>query len=143
MTGIICCMYIVYIVVYILFYFYTFRFILLKIFIFVFIFSEQIIGLFTTNPEVAKIGVDYLRLSSLEYFVLSVLFCVGGLITGAGFPMISLINTSISSFILRIPLAYLLSSFMGKNGVALSISIAPIGVAHSRLHFGNVQDLVD
>lgn len=97
------------------------------IFIFVFIFSEQIIGLFTTNPEVAKIGVDYLRLSSLEYFVLSVLFCAGGLITGAGFPMISLINTSISSFILRIPLAYWLSSFMGLNGVAISISIAPIG----------------
>lgn len=93
----------------------------------VFLFADGLIRIFTPNPEVIAIGVSYLRVCCLEYVVVSVLFCMGGLITGAGYPSVALINTLISSFILRVPLAYLLSAAMGLQGIALTIVISPFG----------------
>ncbi len=96
------------------------------------IFPEAIIGIFSPDPELIKNGVEYMRTFSFDYLLVPIQFCFNGLIMGAGHTRFTLLNASLSSLLLRIPVAILFGSALGWGlmGVGLAGPAASVaGVA--------------
>ena len=81
------------------------------------LFGDYLIQLFTTDPGVIAIGQDYLVIVSSFYLLLSVMFTITGFLRGAGATLVPMITTLMSLYLLRIPIAYLLSAKIGVNGI--------------------------
>jgi Na+-driven multidrug efflux pump len=91
------------------------------------LFTRPILSAFSSDPEVLAIGERYLRFLSVDALIVTNVFCVNGLITGAGKTFVTLINTCVSSIVLRIPLAYVLAKGMGMKGVGIAVAASPLG----------------
>ncbi len=100
-----------------------------SIFVLVQIFPEQILALFDKNPEMIANGVIYLRIFSLNYLITPFVFCLNGLFIGAGHTTFTLINSILSSILLRVPAAAILGiTFqMGVKGIGLGVPVASFG----------------
>lgn len=96
---------------------------------------SQLIALFTTDPQVVSNGAAYLRAFSFDYLMVPFVFSVGGLVMASGHTMFSLLLALLSSVILRIPAAWLLSGVMGLPGVGLGAPIASVGSSFLGLWF--------
>ncbi len=81
------------------------------------IFKKELMMLFTDNPDVVAIGAEYLVIVSSFYLVFATLFIFGGVMRGAGDTLMPMFFTLISLWIIRIPLAYLLSQEIGLTGI--------------------------
>lgn len=92
--------------------------------IIILIFSTQLMRIFNSDPEVIRIGSDYLVIVSSFYILFSILFVNAGVFRGAGDTLIPMFITLFSLWIIRIPLAYFLSSKMGVHGIWWSMPIA-------------------
>ncbi|NLB81105.1 MAG: MATE family efflux transporter [Clostridiaceae bacterium] len=92
----------------------------------IFVNAASFIRIFSTEQDVVEAGKTFLRISCGEYIFLSVTFSQVGLLVGAGCTNLTLISSLVSSILLRVPLAALLSRYMGFNGVALAITLSPI-----------------
>lgn len=96
------------------------------------LFPEAILRIFiddmdAANLAVIQMGVQYMRTFSFDYLLVPVVFCLNGLLTGAGHTNISLVNGALSSIILRIPVAYFLSkTALGLAGVGLAAPAASL-----------------
>ena len=92
------------------------------ILLFVQLFPDAIISFFDGNPETITAGVQYIRTFSIEYLFVPILFCINGLIMGAGHTFFTLISGTVSSLFLRIPVAVILGAVlkMGLPGVGLA-----------------------
>lgn len=92
------------------------------VFVSVQLFPGPIIGVFSPNEEVIKNGVEYMRSFSFDYLLVPIMFCLNGLIMGAGHTRFTLLSASLSSLLLRIPVAILLGSVLGWGlmGVGLA-----------------------
>ena len=89
-------------------------------------------GLFTTDPEVTRVGADYLRLFAISFLDETIMFCMFGVLTGAGYTTVTMLTSITSAFGIRYALAALLSrhTLLGFNGIALAYSAAPLlGIA--------------
>lgn len=97
-------------------------FISLIVFAAVQLFPGPIIGVFSPNEEVIKNGVEYMRTFSFDYILVPIQFCMNGLIMGAGHTMLTLLSATLSSLLLRIPVAILFGSVLGWGlmGVGLA-----------------------
>lgn len=82
--------------------------------------------LFTGDQEVLQAGSLYLRTVGISYLFFSVLFVLQGVMRGAGDTMPTMVITVISLWLVRIPLAKLLSGTMGIYGVWLAIAFSPV-----------------
>jgi len=91
--------------------------------LFVVFFGEFIMNLFTNDPEVAEIGVEYLTIVGSFYLVFSAMFATSGVLRGAGATVIPMITTIFSLWGIRIPGAYFLSEKIGATGIWWSIPI--------------------
>lgn len=92
------------------------------------LFGEDIMGLFVQqnsihHDEIIRIGKEYLLIVTSFYIVFSTMFVVNGVTRGAGATMVPMLITTLSLWIIRIPLAYLLSAKFGVSGVWWSIPI--------------------
>jgi len=105
------------------------------VFVLVQLFTAQVISLLTTDPEVIGEGVRYLRSFSFDYLLVPFVFSFGGLVIASGHTMFSLLLASLSSIVLRIPAAWLLSRAMGLAGVGLGAPIATLGSSFFGLWF--------
>ena len=92
----------------------------------IYIFAYPLVELFSNEPAVIKFGADCLRIVCISY-----IFFAFGMVTvqafnGAGDAMTPTLINLISYWILQIPLALLLSGWMGlgANGVFIAISVA-------------------
>jgi len=85
--------------------------------------GDLLIRLFSTDPEVVRIGSEYLRIVSVAYVAQAVMFTFSGVIRGAGSMIFPMLMTLLSMWIIRIPLAFYLSSFRGTNGIWWAIDI--------------------
>lgn len=96
------------------------------IFAIVGIFPEKCIGLFGSDPELIKCGVEYMKAFKYDYLIAPLCFCFNGLFIGSGKTTFSLINGIMSSILFRIPASFLLgiTLAMGLNGVGLGAPIA-------------------
>ena len=92
------------------------------------IFPQYIIGIFTKNPEVISIGVNYLRIVyiGLVFVVFSTVY--GGTFQGAGDTFPPMISSIIANVVVKLPLAYILAIPLkiGVNGVWIAISISVV-----------------
>lgn len=97
-------------------------------------------GIFTADSQVVEIGHRYLVIVSVFYIFYSTMFIFGGVLRGAGATLIPMFISLFSLWIIRIPLAYSLSSVMGEDGIWWAIPIAWFsGMVGSMIYyrFGN------
>lgn len=87
-------------------------------------FGNNIMGWFTNDPSVIKVGEEYLVIVSSFYLVFNAMFTFNGVLRGAGDTIIPMFITLVSLWGLRIPLALILSKHLGANGIWWSIPIA-------------------
>jgi putative MATE family efflux protein len=87
-------------------------------------FGENLMSLFTSDPDVIRHGVDYLVISSSFYFVFSGLFSYNAVMRGAGDVIIPMLITLVSLWLVRIPFAWFFSDIMAEKAVWWS---APAG----------------
>ncbi len=80
--------------------------------------------MFNNNPEVISAGVNYFRIIGSFYLVFSIMQIMNGLILGMGKALIPTIATVGSFCLVQIPLAIILSSHFGINGIWIA---SPIG----------------
>ncbi|MDX9883041.1 MAG: MATE family efflux transporter [Prolixibacteraceae bacterium] len=81
------------------------------------LFGNGIMKFFTPDPEVVKIGQDYLVIVSSFYLLFAVMFTIMGFLRGAGATLIPMINSFAALYLIRIPIAWFLSSEIGVNGI--------------------------
>ena len=88
---------------------------------------EFMLGIFTTEPPVIAAGVPYLKALALSFVLESVMFCMMGLLTGAGHTMVTLSCALVSAFVVRYSLARLFSITLGMGfvGVGWAYPFAP------------------
>jgi putative MATE family efflux protein len=98
-------------------------------FIFVQIFPESILRLFGNDPLMIRDGVTYLRSFSLDFLVIPFIFCINGLLIGGGHTFFTLINSILSSVLLRVPVSYFFGVTLGwgLKGVGLGAPTASFG----------------
>jgi Na+-driven multidrug efflux pump len=85
------------------------------------IFRKQLIGLFTDDAEVIRIGSEYLIIVCSFYLPLTAMFKINGVLRGAGDTFIPMFISIISLWLIRLPLAWLFSSRIGETGIWWSI----------------------
>jgi len=87
--------------------------------------GKNIMSLFTNDPEVVRIGYEYLSIVSLFYIVFSIMFSLNGVLRGAGDTLVPMFITFFALWVMRIPSAYLLSQKFGETGIWWAV---PIGI---------------
>ncbi len=92
--------------------------------IFVAIFAHSLMEVFTKDTNVIEIGARYLKIVCTFYLFFSLMFAYAGVLRGAGDTIVPMFITLFSLWLIRIPLAWYLSSFMGIEGIWWSIPIA-------------------
>lgn len=89
---------------------------------------HHLIGLFTdtSNSEVIKVGGQYLTIVCSFYVLFSSMFVINGLLRGAGASLVPMLTSLIGLWLVRIPVAYLLSrtESLGYLGTFWAIPIA-------------------
>lgn len=90
------------------------------------VFAPQIIGFYTADPEVARYGVDCLRIVAYGFVFYAYGMVLGQSFNGAGDTWTPTIINLFVFWLWEIPLAYVLSNVlgMGPRGVFLAITIA-------------------
>ena len=87
-------------------------------------FGKEIMRLFTTDSEVIAIGREYLIIVSSFFIFHGLMNTFNGLLRGSGATLFPMIISIVSLWIIRIPLAYLFSSWWGVTGIWWSIITA-------------------
>jgi putative MATE family efflux protein len=85
------------------------------------VFRKQLIGIFTDDPEVIRIGSHYLLIVCSFYLPFTAMFKINGVLRGAGDTFIPMFISLISLWVVRIPLAWIFSHRIGETGIWWSI----------------------
>ncbi len=85
--------------------------------------GRNLMGIFTTDAEVAAIGARYLLIVGMFYFLFTTMFITNGALRGAGAATVPMLNTILALWVVRLPVAFLFSGplGLGSDGVWLSI----------------------
>jgi putative MATE family efflux protein len=89
-------------------------------------FRFPLIRLFNADAGVAALGARYLAIVGGAYVLFSTMFVTGGLLRGAGDTLTPMLVTLIALWVVRVPVATLLSRRLGTDGVWLA---TPVGWA--------------
>lgn len=102
----------------------------------VFLFGEEMMMAFTTDAAVIAIGKEYLLIVCGFFIIHGALNIFNGALRGAGDTLFPMITSIVCLWLIRIPLAYWLSSLWGRNGIwwAIGISIS-IGMAATYFYY--------
>jgi putative MATE family efflux protein len=87
-------------------------------------FRQQLVSLFNNDPEVIRIGSEYLTIVNIFYIFFILMFVMSGVLRGAGATLIPMFISVFSLWLVRVPLAYFLSQIYGETGMWWSIPIA-------------------
>jgi len=98
-------------------------------FLIAFFAPEWIIRIFTNHANVIEEGLKYIKFFSLDYIAVAFVFCINGLLMGAGLTTFTMINGLLSSVLLRVPIAYLFGIVLdwGLMGIGLAAPVASVG----------------
>lgn len=88
-----------------------------------FIFGRPLMSIFVQDAIVIDEGVKYLNIVSSGYALLSILFVTAGLIRGTGNSIFPMFMTIASLWVVRVPVAAILSRPFGTTGLWLGIPI--------------------
>lgn len=99
-------------------------------------FRHHLMALFTSDPEVIRIGAEYLIIVCSFYVVFSAMFVIGGLLRGAGATMIPMFITLVALWVIRIPSSWWLSREFGAVGIWWAIPLGwAIGAGFSWIYY--------
>lgn len=85
----------------------------------VLVFRTSLVALFTTDPEVIRLGARYLLIAGGFYAAFAVMLVTGGLVRASGHSLVPMLLTLITLWVVRIPLSWFLSQSMGPDGIWL------------------------
>lgn len=85
------------------------------------LFPSQILSLFGSDPQMLADGIVYIRSFSFDFLLIPFIFCINGLLMGGGHTMFTLVNSMLSSVLLRVPVCYVF-------GVVLDWGLFGIGM---------------
>ncbi|MFV0484447.1 MAG: MATE family efflux transporter [Bacteroidales bacterium] len=85
------------------------------------IFGNQVMSFFSNDMDVIAIGQEYLVIVSSFYMLFALMNCFVGLLRGAGASIVPMITTIFSLWLVRVPLAYILSERIGVTGIWWSV----------------------
>lgn len=77
------------------------------------LFPANIVAIFSDDPAVIGAGVLYIRSFSFEYLFIPFMFCINGLFMGGGHTLFTLMNSILSSVLIRVPATYFFGVYMG------------------------------
>ena len=83
----------------------------------VIILKYQLMAMFTKDPEVIRIGGEYLLIVSSFYIIFTVMFKINGVLRGAGDTLVPMFITLLSLWIVRVPFAWYFSGLIGETGI--------------------------
>lgn len=84
-------------------------------------FKYQMMGWFTEDENVIRIGGDYLTIVTSFYLIFTSMFIFGSVMRGAGDTLIPMFITFIGLWLIRVPTALLFSKTYGEAGIWWSI----------------------
>lgn len=87
-------------------------------------FKYQLVRLFNDDPEVIRIGAEYLTIVNVFYFFFVLMFVMYGVLRGAGATLVPMFISVFSLWLVRVPLAYFLSRHFGETGIWWAVPIA-------------------
>lgn len=89
---------------------------------------ETMLHIFTTDQAVLAMGGPYLRIFAWSFLIETIMFCLFGLLIGAGYTHVTLSCAIINAFAVRYALARILSTVtpLGFLGIALAYPFAPL-----------------
>ena len=82
----------------------------------VYLFGNEMMRIFTKDIDVVAIGKEYLLIIGGFFIVHGALNVYNGALRGAGDTLFPMITSLVCLWLIRIPLAYYLSSWLGRNG---------------------------
>ncbi|MFQ3619601.1 MAG: MATE family efflux transporter [Spirochaetales bacterium] len=85
------------------------------------LFNKELVGIFTKDPEVIRIGSQYLRIVAPFHFVFTLMFITNGVIRGAGAVMVPFLTTLLAMWAIRVPAALYFSTVWGVPGLWYSM----------------------
>lgn len=93
-----------------------------------YLFPDAFMRFFVDDPEVIRIGVNYLRITYTGVLFATFNTVMGAAFSGAGDTFPPMVASLVGNWVVKIPLAYLLTSvfFMDSNGVWLAIGISVV-----------------
>lgn len=108
----------------------------LAVTVMVIIFRQQLMGLFTADAEVIRIGAEYLLIVCSFYVVFSAMFVIGGVLRGAGATVVPMFITLFALWFIRIPSSWWLSRELGAVGIWWAIPLGwAIGAVFSWIYY--------
>lgn len=90
----------------------------------VYLFGNEMMRIFTKDIDVVAIGKEYLLIIGGFFIVHGALNVYNGALRGAGDTLFPMITSLVYLWLIRIPLAYYLSSWLGRNGIWWAIGIS-------------------
>jgi putative MATE family efflux protein len=98
--------------------------------------SNFLMSLFTQDAAVIKVGGQYLTIVSSFYLLFSLMFIYNGALRGAGDTLVPMFISLLSLWLIRIPLAWILSGKIGATGIWWAIPAGwVIGLALSYFYY--------
>jgi putative MATE family efflux protein len=99
-------------------------------FVLVMLYPEAILRLFGDDPRMIREGVAYARSFAWDLLIIPFVFCINGFLIGGGHTLFTMMNSLLSSVILRVPVCYLFGITLGwgLKGVGLGAPAASAGV---------------
>ncbi|MGB9866985.1 MAG: MATE family efflux transporter [Bacillota bacterium] len=97
-----------------------------------------LLNLFTSDLEVLRLGSEYLRIVGLSYVPFGLMVVTNGVLRGAGDTMPTAAISILSLWLVRVPLARLLSNNfgMGPRGVWIAMTLSPaVGAVASGVYY--------
>ena len=86
------------------------------------LFGGQLVGLFTSTPEVIELGQHMMRILAVGYLAMAVTQTLSGVMRGAGDTMTPMWISMITTVVIRVPIAYGLAA-LTKSPDSLFISL--------------------
>ena len=92
------------------------------------LFPSQILSLFGTDPQMLAAGAVYIRSFSYDLLLIPFIFCINGFLMGGGHTMFTMVNSMLSSVLLRVPICYIFGIVLdwGLLGVGMGAPAASV-----------------
>lgn len=102
----------------------------------IYFFGDEMMRAFTADPAVIAIGKEYLLIIGGFFIVHGALNIYNGALRGAGDTLFTMVSSLLCLWLIRIPLAYQLSMWYGRQGIwwAIGLSIA-IGLVITFIYY--------
>jgi putative MATE family efflux protein len=88
------------------------------------VFTQPIVAAFTNDPEVVRVGVEFLRWVAPSFGFIGVMRAYTGSFRGAGKTLVAATISVIMLGIIRIPVAYVASLSLGESGIWLAFPVS-------------------